>query len=54
MNPQNRPGPLNEHDYYSTSENSESSQQSTVNESSQSEDHVDGLQVCFLFKTLVW
>ncbi|KAK4008195.1 BTB/POZ domain-containing protein 17 [Daphnia magna] len=41
MNHQNRPGPLNEHDYYSTREHTESQQ----NESSQQEVHVDGLQV---------
>lgn len=46
MNPQNRPGPLNEHDYYITRENTDSQQY----ESSQQEVHIDGLQVCsFLF-----
>lgn len=46
MNPQNRPGPLNEHDYYSTRENTEF--QSTINETYQPDEaHVDGLQVLF-------
>jgi hypothetical protein len=46
MNHHNRPGPLNEHDYYSTREYTETQQ----NESSQEEVHIDGLQVSFKLK----
>jgi hypothetical protein len=42
MNHQNRPGPLNEHDYYSTRENTETQQNENL---SQEEVHIDGLQV---------
>jgi hypothetical protein len=46
MNHQNRPGPLNEHDYYSTRENTETQQ----NELSPEEVHIDGLQVRYKFQ----
>ena len=48
MNHQNRPGPLNEHDYYST--NMEHTETLSTNESSQHEvHHIDGLQVGWSF-----